>query len=183
MMKKIGSVLGVLLVAGSVVFAGGKENPSTVSSMAIIKQGTVVKVLYKPEKLSVARISVENSKGAVIFTEYIRTKNGFSRPINIKRLPEGKYTVRISDGSGEYQEEIEVSYNKRIAFKVDKLTSDENKYALFIPNTDVKEVDVRIYSQGGELLYKATEAIQQSFARVYNLKNVKGDVHFVVTPK
>jgi hypothetical protein len=182
-MKKLFSVLSLFMIAGATVFAGRIDNPSKATNMAIIRNGTVVKVIYKPEISGVAKVSITNSKGVEIFKEHIRSKNGFSRPYNIGRLPVGTYTVKVSDADGDYTEEIVIAPGKEFTYKVDKLAGDENKYALFIPETEAVEVDVRIYTTNGGLLYKATEAIQNSFARVYNLRNVEGEVSFVVTPK
>lgn len=184
MMKKIFSVLSVLLVTGTVVFASGVTNSSTTSRMAIIRNGSVIKVIYKPESASFAKVSIVNSQGVEIFRDYVKTKNGFSRPYNISRLPAGTYTVKVSDSTGDRSEEIVVGSSKKsFTYKVDKLTGEENKYALFIPVTDVKKVDVLIYNRTGDLVYRTTETIKNSFARIYNLKKVEGEVNFVVEPK
>lgn len=181
-MKKVASIFSVLMVAGTMVFATAKNDPAgDASRIAFVKKGTVIRVFYKTEEPSLAKVSIVDSKGRSMHTDYVRSKTGFSRPYNISSLPADTYTVTVSDDKGVRAEEIIVKSAETFNYKVEKIKGEESKYALFIPASNASSVNISIYNQGGDLVYSAIEKLQSDFARVYNMKKVEGEVSFVVT--
>jgi len=104
-MKKIFTIFSALLLAGA-VFASRTTDPSVENSIAFIKTGSVIKVIYTSDKESLTRVSITDIKGRVVFSEMVRSKNGFSRPYNLSRLAKGQYFVRVSDGNNSSMEKI-----------------------------------------------------------------------------
>ncbi len=105
-MKKVFTLLAALLVSGAAVFAFNTTKPLAESSIAFIKTGSVVKVIYSSDHESLTKVSITDLKGKIIFSEMVRSKNGFSRLYNLSRLAKGQYFVRVSDGSNSGMEKI-----------------------------------------------------------------------------
>jgi len=105
-MKKVFTLIASLLVSGAAVFAFSTVEPSAESSIVFLKTGSIVKVIYTSDKESLTRVSITDIKGRVVFSEMVRSKNGFSRPYNLSRLAKGQYFVRVSDGNNSSMEKI-----------------------------------------------------------------------------
>src|SRR6266581_2345699 len=108
-MKKLNVILvGVLFCTQ--VFAGGTIDPNatTASSSAVVKSNSskIIKVYYKSETTGRVDVSIANSAGQHLFSESIFKTNGFIRPYNLESLPEGEYTVTVSDSYGKTVEKI-----------------------------------------------------------------------------
>ena len=182
-MKKTLASLGVLLMVSSVVFATGKvDDPSAAANMAIVKNGSVVKAFYKPGKRGVAKISITNSEGTEVFSEYIKTKKGFIRPYNVSSLSPGDYTFKISDENGSRTEKFSTGEKRSLVYKATPMKMDPSRYVLLIPSNGFKSVEVRIYDEESNLLYRGSEKLSGDFARIYHLSHAKGKVSFEVLP-
>lgn len=117
-MKKILSVLVMLMVISSVAFARRMDNPVAAAGVAVMKNGSTFKLFYKGAQHSDVKVSIVDARDHVVFSEVIKKVEGFMRPYNFSNLPEGNYTIEVSDKSGRYIEKI--SYNKG---KVEKLAN------------------------------------------------------------
>lgn len=181
-MKKILSVLVVLMVISSVVFARRMDNPSTTAGVAVMKNGTTFKLYYKGLQQSDVKVSILDASDNVVFSEVIRKVEGFVRPYNFSNLPEGKYSIEISDKSGQYTEKV--SYNKGkvdILANLVKVSGTTDKYLLTIPNKQSEKINVRIVDDTNNVIYDQTEKIVNDFAKVYNLERFSGKFIFEIT--
>ena len=178
-MKNTLSLLVVLLVS-SVAFANSPDIPKT--NMAVLKNGSTIKLLYKGDKQSDVKVSIFNDANQMVFTEKIKNTNGFSRPYNFSELPEGNYSIRLVDNAGMMVERVVVE-KKLPEAKVMHLLRipGTSKLLLSIPNKGSQEIYVTIYDQMHEVLYQGAQSIQGDFAQVYNLGNYEGGFTFVVS--
>jgi hypothetical protein len=178
-MKNTLSLLVVLLV-GSATFANSPDIPKT--NMAVLKNGTTIKLLYKGDQQSDVRVSIFNDENQVVFTEKIKNTNGFSRPYNFSELPEGNYSIRLIDNAGIAVEKVVVE-KKAEQEKIMHLLRlpGTNKLLLSIPNNGAQDIYVTIYNQTNEVLYEGGQSIQGDFAQVYNLEKYEGSFTFVVS--
>jgi hypothetical protein len=182
-MKKIFSLLSVLFIFSTMVFATGKDDPSAESSnMAVTKSGSMVKVYYKSDSPSLTKIEIIDKEGRSVFSETLKSKQGFMRPYNLSSLPAGTYTVKVSDDSGVKSELVTIGAEETMPYVVKKIQSDMNKYALLIPGGNADQAVVSIY-ESDRLIHRHTENVKSGFAQIYNLKQIQGDISFVVTPK
>lgn len=181
-MKKVLSIFGVLVFAGTVAFASNGINPvEGESGIKVVKRGSTLSVFYNNTEASLVRISISDESGQSVFTDYVRSKKGFVRPYNISALSVGTYLVTVTDKAGnEYKEKIAVSENS-FAYSVRRIGS-ENKYALFVPASGAKGLEVFIYNKDGVLIYRKTEKVSADFAKVYNLRKHAGEAKIVVLP-
>jgi hypothetical protein len=183
-MKKTLSIFVVLIAISSAVSARRMDKPEEATSMAVTKSGSLVKLFYKGAKDCNVRVIISNAKNQVVFEETIKHVDGFMRPYNFSNLEEGDYTVELIDHTGKKVETI--AYRNR---KVEQLANlirisrEEDKYLLTVPNKGENIFDVSIYDSFGALLYSHSEKADGDFAKVYNLSKISKKFVFVITDK
>jgi len=173
-MKKILALsLSVLLCTG--VFAGGTDNTSGASGVAVIKKDAdTYKLIYKAVKAGGVRVSIFDAKHQVVFQESIKTQEGFVRPYNFGSLAEGDYTIEVVDASGKQVEKIHNVFEKnRKQFQLRKVKGEE-KIVLSVSGKGTEKINVRVYDALDNVIYNEDKTISGDFAQVYNLKNIKG---------
>lgn len=183
-MKKTLSILVILIAISSAVSARRMDKPEETTSMAVTKSGSLVKLFYKGAKECKVKVSISNAKNQVVFEETIKHVDGFMRPYNFSNLPEGDYTVELTDHTGKKVEKVSYRSVKteQLAGLI-KISSEGDKYLLTIPNRGRNTFDVSIYDSTGVLLYNESERADGDFAKVYNLSEVSEKFVFVITDK
>lgn len=181
-MKKSLSFLVVLLTVGSMTYANAFDNPST--NMAVLKNGTSVKLLYKGTEQNDVKILIFNDDNRVVFSEKIKKTDGFARPYNFSKLPEGNYRIQIIDNTGIKTEQIAYHGEQQISRKkimhVVRVAGSSDKFVLSVPSKQNETLTVTIYGDNN-VLYSESEIVSGDFARIYNLKDYSGPVTFKVT--
>jgi hypothetical protein len=181
-MKKTLSVLVVLMVVSSVVFARRLDNPGASSSATVVKIGSTFKLYYKGAEQADVKISILNGRNNVVFSETLKKVEGFVRPYNFSKLPEGEYTIQISDKFGRQIEKITYKQEKPEALAhLLKVAGSEAKYLLTVSSRGESDVTVRIYDNTNSVIYNKTEIVSSDFARIYNLEGIGGEFTFEVS--
>lgn len=165
------------------MFANGvDDNPAaSASGAAVIKNGeSTFRVIYKSEKENDVKVSILNDKNQVVFSEKLNNTDGFSRPYNFESLNEGDYTITIEDGSKKTLEKV--SYGSP---KVSKMlnvlrVSNEGKFLITAAGKGSEVINVSIYDGLHNLLHSSYEKTNGDFAKVYNVKSLKGHVTFEI---
>jgi len=183
-MKKILSIFVVLIAISVTVSARRMDKPEEATSMAVTKSGSLVKVFYKGAKECKVKVTISNAKHQVVFEETIKHIDGFMRPYNFSDLPEGDYTVELTDHAGKKAEKISYRNLKaeRVAALI-KVSREEDKYLLTIPNNGKNTFDVSIYDSAGTIVYNQSESADGDFAKLYNLSKISKKFVFVITDK
>ena len=181
-MKKTLSVLVVLMVFSSVVFARRLDNPGATPSAAVVKIGTTFKLYYKGSQQADVKVSILDAGNHLVFSETIKDVEGFVRPYNFENLPEGDYTIKISDKNGRQIEKISYKQEKSEALShLLKVAGTDAKYLLTVANRGESDVTVRIYDNANKMIYSQKEKVSSDFAKVYNLEGIGGEFIFEVT--
>lgn len=181
-MKKTLSVLVVLMVISSVVFARRADNPGAAAGMAVVKNGTTFKLYYKGTQQMDVKVSIFDATNKIVFTEVLRKVEGFVRPYNFSNLPEGVYSIEIADKDGRQVEKV--NYQKG---KIEKLahllrvSGDEEKYLLTVSNKGNDAITVKIFDDSNSIIYSHKEDIKGDFAKIYNLERFSGKFKFEIT--
>ena len=183
-MKKILSVLVVLMVISSVVFARRMDNPGTATGIAVVKSGTTFKVYYKSEQQTDVKVSILDSSDKVVFTEVLKKVEGFVRPYNFSNLPEGDYSIEIADKNGRQVEKVNHQNGsvEKLAHLL-RVSGSEGKYLLTVSNKEADDITVKIYDDSNNIIYSHTEEIKGDFAKLYNLEKFSGNFTFEITDR
>jgi hypothetical protein len=181
-MKKTFSVLVVLMVVSSVVFARRLDKPGDSPSATVVKIGSTFKLYYKGPQQADVRVSIRDAGDHLLFSETIRKSDGFVRPYNFSNLPEGEYTFQITDQNGRQIEKISYTHEKRETFAhLLKVSGSEAKYLLTVSNQGAGGVTVKIYDDSNKVIYSKIEDASNDFAKIYNLQGIPGQFTFEVT--
>lgn len=171
-----------LIVLNTAVSATDRENDD---------KGTVVKVehnekdiynlFYAGNDCRNVSVKIVDEKGVVVFAENIKKYDTFSRPYNFSQLPEGRYTLVVTDKNGAITEAINHRHTAPVIVpstlnyvNVSALVGKENKYKLTIVDAQDAQASIRIYNEENDLLYEVQESVASNFAKVYDLSNVRG---------
>jgi hypothetical protein len=169
-MKKMIVVLLSLVVVGSVPSLGTpKEDTSKVS---IIKHGEVFQVIYKSLQRSIVRVTISDEEGNRLFSEKI-VGDSFARPYNFSQLPKGDYILCVED---EYRSQTETlcHHEKEWVANVSKMKASKNKFLVVVPKQPNSQMQVSVFDQNDQLVYREEANGKEDFAKVYNLEGLKG---------
>jgi flagellar hook assembly protein FlgD len=192
-MKAKSLILAALVVLSSVATTFAKEEPSKAGLVIVPVKGTeVFKVIYKSETAGKVKLNIYNESGAVVFSETLKSVEGFIRPLNFSGLQNGEYTIELIDAAGKRSEKIsflpvgaskigEIGATAISTAHVSKLSSDNNKYLVALANKTAGTVTVKIYDGSENLIHTETKEISGNFAQVYAVKNAVGNLTFEVT--
>jgi len=178
-MNKSLSSLALLLILISATFANASDNPS--SSMAVLKHGSTVKLLYKGIEQNDVKVLIVNDENQVVFSEKIKSTAGFVRPYNFSKLPEGNYSIELIDNKGHQSELVKYKIEStRKLMHVMRVGGTTDKFVLSVPSAIQQKISISIYDDNGRTLYSGKEDIAGDFAKVYNLQKHVGRVTFEV---
>lgn len=180
-MKKTLSILLLLTVISSVVFANRIDNSGTATGAVVVKEGAIFKLYYWPVEQMDVKISIYDATDKIVFSEVLKKAEGFVRPYNFSNLPEGNYTIEIVDNSGRHTESVTYRKNNITALAHLIKIPDSEKYVLAVPNKDPGELTVRILDPSDNVIYDQKESVVGDFAKVYNLEEFSGNFVFEVT--
>lgn len=181
-MKKTFSVLVVLMVVSSVVFARRLENPGDTPSATVVKIGNTFKLYYKGAQQADVKVSIRDASDRILYSETIKKSGGFVRPYNFSNLPEGDYTIQIADKNGRQTEKIAYTREKTETFAhLLKVSGSDAKYLLTVSNKGNGDVIVKIYDESNKIIYNKMEDGSKDFAKIYNLESIPGQFTFEVT--
>lgn len=173
-MKAFTLVLMSVLVSTGVFASGTIEPTESSASVAVTNSSgsSLVKVYYKADQSGSVKISIFNEGKDLIFSESLRSINGFVRPYNFSGLPAGLYTVQLEDKGGMRSEQIDYT-----AGKIDKYVSivkltEPGKYLLSINSKASDRISVNVYNEKNELIHSQLKDVEHSFAEVLNVKEI-----------
>ena len=175
----------LMLMAATVVTFGAmaSNKPGAESGVAVVNNGTTVKLYYKGIAEGKVKVMILNEDQEVVFTEILKNTDGFVRPYNISSIPAGNYTIEVSDQNATYTEQITVGREPKAELaKLFRVSGEDGKYLLTVPTREAKDISVRILADDA-VIYDEAVAISSDFAKIYNLKKVKGNLTFEVTDK
>src|SRR5688572_10299134 len=98
-MKKILMMVMVIMIASGAAIARRLEVAEISANASVVKSGSTFKLSYTRSELSSVKVSIYNDNHDLVFTETIRKISSFIRPYNFSDLPEGEYTIEVSDGT------------------------------------------------------------------------------------
>ena len=182
-MKKIISITSIVLFSTAMFAGGAEESPKSSSGIAVMQnaENGLFKVYYKAAETANVKVSILNDENQEVFTETIRKVNGFMRPYNFQNLKEGEYTIRIDDGTQSQAEKVVYQSGKlEKLIQVRKMKSDEGKYLLTASGQGKEQITVNIYDSADKIIYTELQQINDTFAQVYNLSQVKGGIAFEI---
>jgi hypothetical protein len=182
-MKKVTLLLvGVfasVLTFGSMPY----DDPKTSSGMVIVRSNqTSYKLIYKSELKSDVKIEIFNRENVRVFSEVIEKSDGFARPYSFASLPEGKYTIRLDNGSNWLTETVDYR-TPEIPKYAHVATLKDGKYLFTLSSPSFERFDVTIFDDQGEKIFREHNIVSGNFARLYNMTGVQGPFTFEIVDR
>lgn len=178
-MKKIFAVVMMTIMMVSSAAVARTLAPEVAANATVVKSGSTFTVSYVRAEESSVKVSIYNDDNKKVFSETIHKISSFTRPYNFADLPLGKYTIEITDGNSTITETVEYRHEAKHSDKYVKwspVTNSDTKFMLAVSNTGKGAIVVNFYDESGALLFSSSEKIDGNFAKVYNLKKIKGKV-------
>ncbi len=173
--KLMVSALLVALIAGAAV-AADPVGPKVV--IINQKEAGIFKVIYEGAQVGKVNLRIADESGVVLFRETISNVDGFIRPVNLKSLEAGEYTIEVSDAFGKFSQKVNNAVEKpESVFHLAKIAGD-NRYLLSVTKGD--EINVKIFDGQNNLVHDESRAVNGNLGLVYNLKDVSGVPTFEV---
>jgi len=180
-MKKLLSILVMLILISSVVLAGEDTNPSESSkNMAIVKCGDVVKVFYKKANAEKIKVTIYNDEDEAVFSEELKSKSGFVRPYNLASLPKGEYRV-VMEGESEKREESVSNLKDYSRPLAGVIKPNDNQLVVTLFSKDGKDLNVTLLDDQQNVLFSERYKVDGQASKLFNLKRVKGAVSVEVS--
>lgn len=171
-----------LVLASTVAFAAGKNEPRTGMVIVPVKGSEVFKVIYKGEATGKVKLNIYNENARVIMTETFNSVDGFICPLNFAGLEPGGYTIELVDVTGKKFEEVITLSKKADKYVHISRINGESKYLLSVANiTSTDQVNVKIFDGRNNLIHSETKALNGDFAQVYKLDGESSSYTFEVS--
>jgi hypothetical protein len=173
--KLIVSALVAALITG-VAAAADPVGPKVV--IINQKEAGVFKVIYEGAQVGKVNLRIADQSGTVLFRETISNVDGFIRPVNLKSLEAGEYTIEVSDAFGKFSQKVSNEAGKQESvYHLAKIAGD-NKYLLSVAKGD--KLTVTIFDGQNNLVHNESLTVNGNLGLVYNLKGVSGVPTFEV---
>jgi len=174
-MKKISfALVGVLF--STLVFANGTDEPSIAKASVAVSNSagsSLFKVFYQADLKSDVKISILDKSGNLIFTEKIKSTDGFLRPYNFEKLKWGEYEIVFETSEGTKSQLVTYQGVKIEKYVTITKLAEEGKYLLTARSKKIDNINVNIFNQNNELVFSEGKKVEGEFAQVLNLKKLK----------
>jgi len=161
-------------------FATLAASPASLSVTA--SSSKVFKIAYTNAETGTVKVSIYDAANQLMFVEVLNNVASFVRPYNFSELPEGEYTIVVSDKNGKQAEKINYTSNKiNSVISVSEIINEANKYILNVTNNGTEEVWVRIFDNENTMIHEQALEVTGNFGLIYNLKHLKSNTNSNVT--
>lgn len=180
-MKTKSMLVAVMMLVSIVTIAKDPVTPRLV--VVTQKSAGTFKVIYEGEKKGSVKMNILNANGTLVYTETMKSVDGFIRPVNFSQMTPGQYTIEIIDANGKNVQLVNyATETSTTSVHVAKI-SEEGKYLLAVANSGAEEINVKIFDGANNLVHNESVMVKGSLGLVYNLKQVAGNPTFEVTDK
>ncbi len=141
------------------------------------------KLVYPVRNTEVVFVKIYNQNNQLVYSEKIKNKDGFTRPYDISKLPDGKYKFIMKSSNGSIMRDILHKFEKNDLNVSIVGTGTEDSYKLIVRGVSPNPVYVDIYTDKKGLVFEDTIDSGKNFSRVYTFQKKTDNLTFVVTQK
>lgn len=161
------TIFSLLLVAGFATgaFANNESTPVEIRQTEASK--VVVSVPSAMQGSVTVRIVDEDNR--LVLRDRIASSQAFAKKYNLTALPEGTYSIEVSDAKGTLKTATVSTVSKAIAPVYTRVTElGGNQYRLLVANLEAKEIQVQIFD-GGQLIHSEAIDHPQGLHKIYTI--------------
>jgi hypothetical protein len=179
-MKKITILLAGVLVS-TFAFASEPGPGSSSTGVALVRKNeSTFRLYYKADKIANVKVTIADAKGNVVYSESVKSTDGFVRPYTLEDLKEGAYVVTIDNGITKKKEVF--NYGKKQEVKAASvLQLSSSKYLLAVQGKMVSgKINVKVFD-GSTLLHQQQSDISGDFSQIFRIENIGSPITFEIT--
>lgn len=139
------------------------------------------KLVYPVHTAGTVYIRIYDQEGQQVFSDRIKNKNGFMRPYDFSKLPDGNYKFMIQSNGGKIITEIIHKLHRNDLNISVGDAGEKGAYQLVVRGVKKDPVYVSIYDKKDELVYEDVVKVGKNFSRIYSFPDKAEDLTFVVT--
>ena len=152
--------------------AAAKESSTLASSVSFQDAGAgIVELVYDGTIQDRMTIEIFGKKQRPIYKEVLKHQERFKKPFNLKSLPYGSYTMRVSTRNEVIEHEI---YHKAPAFpglvKVSVHPQKESAFKYQVLGPEPKQMTLIIFDDNNRELHRESINTVQNFGKVYTFE-------------
>lgn len=146
------------------------------SKVAVLRNGEIVRVIYKNTEPTGVQVTISDATGAKVFSEDLVSVNGFIRPYNFSEMPKGDYTICVTDVDGKKTEKVcfsdleSAKPASRWTGHISKLSDGDKKVLVAIPENAAHDFSVQVYDSNDQLLYAEDQKLDHDYCSHIQLK-------------
>jgi hypothetical protein len=165
----------MLFVAGIATgaFAAGTKADETVQIKQIETAKVAVSFTEAPKGTVIVKIS--DSQDRLIMRDRINQEGAFAKKYDLKELPEGTYSIQVSDQSGLISSasvENFIEVKSEVFSRVSIM--DDNTYRLLVSSLEAQAVEVVIYD-GDKVIHTEMIDNPQGLHKIYKIEQAGKD--------
>ncbi|SFU03620.1 hypothetical protein SAMN04489724_3501 [Algoriphagus locisalis] len=168
-MKKL---FTLLFVAGIAAGAFAKSEGTAV----VIRQTetTKVAVAFNEAPQGTVIVKITDAEDRLILRDRINKTEAFAKKYDLKALPQGAYSVVVTDESGVLTSGSFNNFVTEVPTVFSRVAPmGDNKYRLLVSNLDAKDIEVMIYD-GDKLIHTEKIDNPQGLHKIYSFDKVSG---------
>jgi flagellar hook assembly protein FlgD len=161
------TIFTTLLVAGLAIgaFANNENTPVE------IRQTESSKVVVSVPSAIQGRVTVRivDEDNRLVLRDRITSTEAFAKKYNLTELPEGTYSIEVSDANGTLKTATVSTVAKSTAPVYSRVSElGGNQYRLLVANLEAKDVQVQIFD-GGQLIHSEAIDHPQGLHKIYTI--------------
>lgn len=180
---KTKNVVVAALVAMCVTVSAFANEPVNSKLVVLNLKPGVFKVIYEGTKPGRVSMTISDKTGNRLFSETIKSINGFIRPVNFDGMAAGTYTIEITDENGTLVQAVNYRNERVVRNVYISKTAEAGKYLFAVSSKSTEVINVRIFDGGNNLVHDEKVTVNGNYGMVYNLKNITGTPSFEITDK
>jgi hypothetical protein len=170
-MKNLQQLTLTLLLTFVTAASAVSANADVDLSLTVRQYDNQHAALYIQNDIEKATLRVKDNNGQIIWTEKIRG-NQYAKRYNFSLLPEGNYTLELTNNANTVVEYITVGETELNLPAVNPLVRNvENGIALLMTNTRKEKINVTLYDHFGNLLDERSFSSNEDVSVLYDLNN------------
>lgn len=171
-MKPIAKSLIMLAALFTINNAVAKEDATLASSITFKDAGTgLVELIYNGSIQGQLTVEIFGKKSKPLFKEVIKNQEKFKKPYNLKQLPYGAYTIRVSTKDENVEHKVNYSapeFPGKVKVMVETRKEDAFRYLVFGP--EEKDLKLFIYDDQDRILHREAIKTEANFGKIYSFR-------------
>ena len=147
---------------------GTEKNDKDVKARVVVLPGKMhgtYKLTYVGNGAQLVNVNIVDEAGNLVYSDRIRSTEGFQKPYNLSNLGAGNYTFEVIDAGGKTTRAITYKQPSIAAFAF----AGTNRCRLIVADDMGQPLYINVYDAKGTLLHKDKVTTGKGFTKIYEI--------------